>query len=112
MTVCKSRVDHLFEGYFVGTVYQLDDGSKWRVIVGVGKFGRKMRPLTTITKKHGRYFMSVVGVKGVAEVEPIRLPPTAPRPAVNSTYMDPLAGVDSLIDMALNSMRRGKKSGS
>ncbi|WP_404308213.1 hypothetical protein [Neorhodopirellula lusitana] len=71
-------------GIQYGVVYQLDDGSKWKIIDSRCRIGNGFRKKVTVTKCGGKYRLAVEGDRKKYEVVPMVLPRCAPVPEPKS----------------------------
>lgn len=87
-------------GIHHGVVYQLDDGSKWRVVDPRCWFGNGYRKRVTITECDGKYRLAAKGDRRKFKVVPIVLPRCSPVPMPKSLTAQLLACI--LTDLQRN----------
>jgi hypothetical protein len=59
-----------FEGWDGDTVYELDDGTKWKLATYQYKYVYKYRPKATLWRDGGRYYLEVDGMGKPVHVHP------------------------------------------
>ncbi|TWU54377.1 hypothetical protein Poly51_30940 [Rubripirellula tenax] len=69
MVISDSYIYGTFEGSFMGNVYELYDGSRWRSLEGAGRFGTLLNPKAVVKQRGKRYFLRVKGFSKTIEVE-------------------------------------------
>ena len=111
MIVTKSYIYNGFRGFAYGTVYELDDGSQWRIIDHRFRLGSTLRPLATVTKSGNKFRLRVQGIKGSVSVEPLRAPTVATHSdRAPTAYEQAEYQFDKMLYAALNkAVRRPKR---
>ena len=67
----ESCIEDEFEGWDGDTVYELDDGSKWKLASYTYSYTYSYRPRAVIWSDGGRYFLEVEGMDDKQEVEQV-----------------------------------------
>lgn len=96
MIVCKSYITDGFVGFNNGLVYNLADGSAWKIVDLRCRFGSQIRPNATVRKRRDDYLLKVAGIGIEVEVVQVEPPsiedPDKPLPrsraAIEEWFMD------------------------
>lgn len=64
----QSRIAGEFSGWNAETIYQLDDGTKWKLVRYQYRYKYKYRPRAIIWRDGGRYYLEVDGMDKAVQV--------------------------------------------
>lgn len=67
----QSNIVDEFEGWDGDTVYELDDGSQWQMSSYQHSYRYSYRPIATVWRDGGRYYLQVEGMNDMQQVMPV-----------------------------------------
>ena len=69
--VTDSRLEDIFEGFEINTIFSLENGQKWQQIKDKYKYVYNYRPKVTVWQEGDKFLLEVEGVGDMVEVKRI-----------------------------------------
>ncbi|WP_147867385.1 hypothetical protein [Stieleria maiorica] len=74
MIVSDSYIANAFIGFHYGRIYQLGDGTTWKIVDVRCRLGSQIKPKATVRKRRNDYVLKVSAIGLAVEVVPVETP--------------------------------------